>query len=245
MKRIAILLMLLMVAALAACSGDDGAEGPVGPAGKPQTIKVVILGSDGGGTVTKALWFNSSDQLPVGSTLNYIDVVDSIPPVSVLRQYDCAIYYANNTPADPAALGDRLADYVDAGGKLVLLQASFSDPYSLTGRVMTANYSPMTAAGAAGDGGDKTIDAASIAFPLHKIFIGIDIFAYLRPGNGAYSVPGVQPDATVLAQFNGALVAVAINARKTIIAINDFPGQDGQSLFGLAANSSLFLAGKI
>jgi hypothetical protein len=73
----------------------------------------------------------------------------------------------------------------------------------------------------------------------------VDVNTYLRPGISACSIPGVRPDATVLAQFNGGLVAVAINANKNVVAINDFPSGPVQSLYKLVANAALSLANKI
>ncbi len=245
MKRIALLILAVLVAgSFFACSGDDGAAGVNGTPGTPQPIKIVALGSDSGGTQTFTYQLNATGKFPPGSTINYIDVLDSIPPVSELKKYHCAIIYTNSAPVDPAGLGDRLADYVDAGGKLVVLQACLSNPYSLAGRIMTANYSPLTPAGAAGDVTDKTLDLSTIAFPIHPIFVGIDLQAYSRPGNSNYSIPDVDPNAAVMAQFNGALVAVAMNAGKSIIAINDFPGLAGQSVLPLAANCAMYLSGK-
>ncbi|HEU4365658.1 MAG TPA: hypothetical protein VFT13_09365 [Candidatus Krumholzibacteria bacterium] len=246
MKRIAILLLLLTTALFAACSGDDGAQGPVGPAGTPQPIKVLFLGAEIGGSLDKALFLNAGAEFPPGSTFSHIEVLDSIPPLSELRKYHCVIFYTNNAPADPVALGDRFADYVDDGGNMVLLQGAFSNPYAIGGRIVTgASYSPFTPADPAGDAGVKTIDTASLDFPLHKIFVGVDIPGYARPGFGTFSVPGVRPDADVLANFNGALVAVAINANKNIIAINDYPNSADQTLYPLVRNCALFLAGKI
>ncbi len=246
MKRIALLILSVFLAgAFYACSGSDGANGVAGAPGKPQPVKVVMLGSDNSGAAARVLWFNATGKLPQGSTINYINVADSIPPVSELQKYNCGVLYTNNTATDPVALGNRMADWVDAGGKLVVLQAAFSNPYSITGRLMNAAYSPLTVAAAAGDGADKTLDLSTIAFPLHKIFVGIDLPGYVRPGVVNYSVPGVQSNATVLASFNGGLVAVAINANKTIIAINDFPGSSTESVNALAANCVMYLSGKI
>ncbi|MFH0816315.1 MAG: DUF2341 domain-containing protein [Methanobacteriota archaeon] len=54
--------------------------------------------------------------------------------------------WTNNDPANCVALGDVLADYVDGGGKLVILAfAWWSDDgqYSLSGRIVTDAYGPF------------------------------------------------------------------------------------------------------
>lgn len=42
------------------------------------------------------------------------------PTLAQLTPYDAVLVYTNNPPADPVAAGNVLADYVDAGGGVVL-----------------------------------------------------------------------------------------------------------------------------
>lgn len=243
MKRITILLMMLMVAVLASCSGDDGAQGPVGPAGTPQPVDVLVLGSDGG-VATKTVRIATA--LPPGSSINYINVIDSIPPVSVLRSYNAVVCYINSTPTDRDGLSNRLADYVDDGGKLVLLQATMTTTWGFTGgRLTQAAYAPYVTGAGSGDATARTIDQATLTFPLHPIFVGVDIPAYSRAPMGNISFPALQTGATSLCMFNGGVEAVAINGNKRIIAINDYPLADGQELYPLVSNCVLYLTGRI
>jgi hypothetical protein len=56
------------------------------------------------------------------------------------------VYTWPNVPyADPVLMGDRLADYVDAGGHVVLgVFCTFTTGAPLGGRIMTPGYSPVT-----------------------------------------------------------------------------------------------------
>ena len=68
-----------------------------------------------------------------------------------LEGFDRVLAYDNNTPANPTGLGNVLADYVDAGGRLVLSTYGFSSPWAVSGRITTAGYAPLRNLGVNGD----------------------------------------------------------------------------------------------
>ena len=250
MKRYTLLAFALVLSmSLFACSGDDGTEGVAGVNGKdgtPQAIKALVLAFDNSPNaqaITLAL--NATGALPAGSELDFL-ADTGIPLLSDLTPYDAVIVYVNNSPAVPDTTGDVLADYVDGGGKLVLCQAAFVEGgFAITGRIMTTGYSPMMPTAGAGDGTDKTLDPSTLTFPLHPIFSGVDVAAYTRPGNTGYSIPAIDTDAVVLAQFNGALEAIAVNAAATIVSLNDFPDATRVQMLTCVANAMLWLTGSI
>jgi hypothetical protein len=64
------------------------------------------------------------------------------PTLAQLMQYACVIVWGWNQFTNPATLGDNLADYIDAGGGVVL--ADFIWGWSLlTGRFQTKNYASL------------------------------------------------------------------------------------------------------
>ncbi len=86
--------------------------------------------------------------------LAVVDVFDArgaVPTLADLLPYDAVVVISNNTFADPAATGDALADYVDAGGKVVQTVPTFYDPpgigWGLQGRFVTDGYSPFIGIG--------------------------------------------------------------------------------------------------
>lgn len=93
--------------------------------------------------------------------VDYWDARASTPTLEFLRSYCCVFTWVDYPYADNVAMGDALADYVDAGGKVVLGQwtyPTFQENW-LGGRIMTPEYCPITAesyeAGTyAGDGTD-------------------------------------------------------------------------------------------
>jgi hypothetical protein len=80
-----------------------------------------------------------------GGTVDYFDARAGTPDAALLSGYDCVYTWANYPYADRDLFGDRLADYVDAGGKAVLgVFCTFTLGNSLGGRIMTPGYSPVT-----------------------------------------------------------------------------------------------------
>jgi Zn-dependent metalloprotease len=69
------------------------------------------------------------------------------PTLNYLRQFDAVIVakYKNNSWADSLAIGNILADYIDAGGHICLMGGSlYNAPgYNMSGRIATSDYSPL------------------------------------------------------------------------------------------------------
>jgi hypothetical protein len=64
----------------------------------------------------------------------------AVPSLAQMQQYEALMVFNNATPPDPAALGDRLADYVDGGGGVVV--GLFTG--GIAGRFNTADYWAMS-----------------------------------------------------------------------------------------------------
>jgi hypothetical protein len=82
-----------------------------------------------------------------GSPCDYYDARLGTPSLELLLQYECVLTWCNYPYADRFAMGDRLADYVDAGGHVILGQWTLHTTHNswLEGRIMTADYLPVTA----------------------------------------------------------------------------------------------------
>jgi hypothetical protein len=103
-----------------------------------------------------------------GATVDYYDARVDTPNVPLLSTYACVFTWVNGAYADKVQFGDNLADYVDAGGKVILGQWCYqSDQYHwLEGRIMTAAYCPVTISDVfsgsyAGDGTDCVHDGVT------------------------------------------------------------------------------------
>lgn len=85
---------------------------------------------------------------------NLVDIFDArfaTPTLAELQVYDVVVVISGNSFADPVAVGDMLADYIDAGGKVVQTVPTFFDPFGsgwgLQGRFITDGYSPFIGTG--------------------------------------------------------------------------------------------------
>ena len=126
------------------------------------------------------------------------------PSAGLLGSYDAVLVWSNNSFADPVLLGNRLADYVDAGGGVV--QAVFANgSVPLTGRFETGFYEPI--AGFGQNSGlllDLVMDQ-----PGHEILAGVVSF---NGGSQSYhtSYVGLNYGAFQLAHWNNGLPLIAV-----------------------------------
>jgi hypothetical protein len=236
------------------CSGDDGAQGPAGPQGtpgNPQPVKVLFAGAENTAALEDMVIKAYSDGLfPTGSEIHYVNVQDSVPPLSVLRDFDAVLVWSQNALNYSDSIGDALADYVDAGGGLVLGHFCYQLGLStgLTGRVMTDGYSPFKAVAGATNSGQ--LDVNSLSLPLHPMFNGCDVFnfTYLQQFNFGSPALDTNGGATLLATETGGNNLIAISANERIVGMMIFPGwwfQRWPEAEQFIANALLFVAGEI
>lgn len=232
------------------CSGEDGAAGPAGPAGSPQPIKVLVAGADQEATLKSFVAAaHAYGGFPMGTEIGYVDIRTVAPTLETLQDYDVVLVYTWYASSVAAAVGDVLADYVDDGGKVVLLQAAFTTSWGLSGRIMTAGYSPLQLAAGAGIVGNRNISYASLSYPLHPIFNGTDVRNLVFWSNNQISNPGLDATATLIAQDNVGANAIAINADGNVIAFGICGSDTSWNVTTfpyvgiLIANACLFLAG--
>ncbi len=253
MKRFLSLLLVvgLMSPLFSGCSGEDGAAGPAGPAGSPQPIKVLFAGADAGGEAglkSSVAGAFACGGFPLGTVINYLSMSSSTPELTFLRAYDVVVAYSNGTFDDGEAVGDVLADYVDAGGKLVILQYALTTTWAINGRIMTAGYSPLRPAAIASISGNRSISYNSLTFPLHPIFNGTDVTNLVFFANSNTSNPALDATATLIALDDKGANAIAINATGTVMAlqVSGAPVAWSQTSYPysgiLVANACLFLA---
>jgi Ca2+-binding RTX toxin-like protein/subtilisin-like proprotein convertase family protein len=80
------------------------------------------------------------------SKVAWVDVYDvrfATPSLADLQRYDSVMVWSNYRFGDPVAMGDVLADYVDAGGG-VAVNSVWSSGFGIEGRIVTDEYLPLT-----------------------------------------------------------------------------------------------------
>jgi hypothetical protein len=84
--------------------------------------------------------------LPGVTQVDLFDANAGTPTLAQMLNYGIVVPFSNSPYADPVAMGNNLADYVDANGTVVGLGFTFYiSPYGPTGRWVTGNYSPYNA----------------------------------------------------------------------------------------------------
>jgi subtilisin family serine protease len=146
------------------------------------------------------------------SDLPVVDVFDAeteVPSTEVLADYDAVLLVANRPFGQGAMLGDRLADFADSGGGVVMTLATFIQGWNLEGRFLNDGYMPfLPGYGPIGSSSLGTFD------PLHPIMQGVSFVqgdllgaVELAPGaigvaNWAFGYPFVATQGANVAAVN-------------------------------------------
>ena len=188
-----------------------------------QNGKVLLLNADGG-----QFSFVSNNLASTGllSVSNMTDMVmGTPPPLSTLTQYGAIFVWTNFSPPSPAAWGDLLKNYVDAGGKVVLAVYAYSnlqDPWDIEGGIMSPGYSPLVNNNNRYNFfADQTLDFTT-ALVAHPVLAGVTEFTY--GGNTNYVRVSAAPGATVVARDNNGVPLIGVSANGAVIGFNLYPG---------------------
>jgi hypothetical protein len=92
-------------------------------------------------------WRAELSTLLGGAPVDYFDARVDTPSVAMMEDYAAVLTWVNYAYSDNVLMGDNLADYVDAGGKVILGQWCIhtNQVNWLLGRIMEADYCPITA----------------------------------------------------------------------------------------------------
>jgi len=113
------------------------------PSPKPcQPFRVLIIYAD---TPVPAQFQYEIQTQPNVAAVDLFDAQNGTPTLAQLQEYDIVVPLSQLPFQDPDALGNNLADYVDAGGIVVQYGFSFNgpdSPFGVNGRWVTGDYSP-------------------------------------------------------------------------------------------------------
>jgi hypothetical protein len=172
----------------------------------------VAIVASASGDIADPFFTDPRDQLIASGAFASVTVIDAgvtTPSALELMTYDAVLVWSNLDFADAATLGDSLADYVDAGGGVVV--AVFANSTATTGRSLTGRWLSH-AYEVVVSGGGTTTGAASLGtihHPAHPLISGVTTFA---GGTGSFrpTTLSTDPSTTVVAEWDDGAILVAV-----------------------------------
>ncbi|MFN2396259.1 MAG: T9SS type A sorting domain-containing protein [Bacteroidales bacterium] len=206
-----------------------------GEAGSILDVKLVIAGESASVLYVNAILNGDSDFKTAMQSLSNIYLFDEFnantgtPELDLMLNYDIVLVSSDYSFYDPVLLGNRLAQYVDEGGMLCIMQATLSSgPWALAGNIITPAYLPLTVTNY------SIANTAISSFADHPITDGlVSINTFL------YSHSGVQGEGVSLGNYDTGYPFAAYNPNKAVVALNILPKNDfwGGDLMQLMENT--------
>jgi hypothetical protein len=143
-----------------------------------------------------------------------------VPTLATLQGYQAVLTWANVGYPSNAAMGDVLADYVDAGGGVVVATfANASATLSLSGRWVSGGYESIIG------GSGQTQGAATLGTvhqPAHPIMAGVTSF---DGGTSSYrpTMTNLTPGSVSIADWSDGRVLVAVGANPRSVGLGFYP----------------------
>jgi uncharacterized repeat protein (TIGR01451 family) len=167
-----------------------------------------------------------------------INVAAQTPTLAELQAYDAVLVYGDSSFADTKALGNVLADYVDAGGGVVVMQLALSNGNSIVERFLSGGYYAIDAENSAFESGGY-LTLGTVENPQHPVMQGVSSF------NGGYysyrSSAALTAGAAVIARYsNGEPLVVEKQLQdgaRRRIDLNFFPPSSDASWVWWDANT--------
>lgn len=179
-------------------------------------VKVLFLGYDANVTNVKNDLLGSDARFDLAGSSANDACGASAPTLGQLQQYDSVLVWGNCGPA--AGLGNVLADYADAGGRVVLstFLGYFAQNGQFSGRINSQGYNPFTG------GTQDAYHSVSLGShdSGHALFDGVgNISATYFNGDWL----GVDAGATLVASWSNNRPFVGVNAAGNVLNVSLFP----------------------
>jgi len=151
--------------------------------------------------------------------VDLFDAKFNTPTLADLQPYDIVVPFSNFPFADPATLGNNLADYVDGGGVVVQHGFAFYQPggggYDIEGRWLAAGYNPY----------DYSADLSANVFSLGAFNAGHPLMAGVTALNSNFQ--------NIVTLAAGATEVAATDLNTSLVAFRPVSG--GHTTVGVTA----------
>lgn len=151
------------------------------------TAAIVAASTNTANAQAEPRFTDPRDKIMATGLFSQVDIINATgigdgtgtPELATLMQYDAVIVWSNVSFVDSVAMGDVLADYVDAGGGVVV--ALFANTTTTTNRNLAGRWQdPLGGYIAIPQGGGFTIETTAslgeILVPGHPILEGVETF---------------------------------------------------------------------
>jgi hypothetical protein len=208
-------------------------------------LRVALVAAESSSTA--CAFTDPQTRLLATNLFSVVDIVNTTaagggtPTLAQLLTYDAVMVWTNSTPASSVALGDVLADYVDAGGGVVVTvyaNSTTTANRNLGGRWQTG-YEVILDQSGNSSGANGTL--GTVHLPQHPVMAGVTSFTAgtigSRPNGTALEV-----GATLVAEWSNGKVLVAQGANPKRIDLGFFPVNTSCSTVGYTTGGDLLMA---
>ncbi len=165
-------------------------------------------------------------------------LTSGVASLAFLQNYDCVYVWTNQVAPSVVAQGNRLKEYVDAGGGVILATYALSktqNPWEMQGGIMGPGYSPLVNTTTTLGSFPRVLDPGS-ALTGHPFVAGVVGFA--NGGNSNFGKVTLDPGALLVASDTAGDPLLAVSSAGDVAGINIFP----PVLFGNTAGAYVALA---
>ena len=149
----------------------------------------------------------------LGDSVALLGVRNYTPTLDELQVYDAVGAQSNFPYADSVGFGNVLADYVDAGGGVVLGNFSFTSGAEMSGRIMTGDYATIRP-------GVFTHQLSGLGW----FNTGHPLMAGISAVSDQYMSGGASFMAESVASWSDGRPYVAVAANQKVVGLNQYPG---------------------
>lgn len=210
-----------------------------GPSGGLPDVAIVAAASNTTMPETNTRFTDARDKLVATGLFNSVSIFNATrfnpdggtPSLATLQQWDAVLVWSNDSFDDAVAMGDVLADYVDAGGGVVIgvfANTSANTARFLQGRWQTGDYIAIPQNGGFVQGAGEL---GQVLIPDHPIMDNVQtfvtrwsttqqglIFGGYRPTN-----LNVTPGSTIVAKWNTGHTLVALAPNPKVVELGFHP----------------------
>jgi hypothetical protein len=203
MRRRLILTVTLAITALVMLGGVPASQAA------PGSLRILFVSNEGPGDFTGFLPALSA--MPGVAAVDTFDSNDATPSQEALSGFDLVVDTGDSSYDDPALYGNRLADYIDAGGSVIQFAYDNWDETGAhpTGRFESGGYAPFTP----GPNDNAPTSLGQLLVPDSPLLAGVQSFTTIDNVTDPLA-----SGATLLALFADGRNAIATKGRVVSLA---------------------------